>query len=74
MPLMDGFEATSIIRQREKTTGQRIPIVAMTANAIQDDRKKCLDAGMDDYVPKPVKPENLYAAVEQFNGESKDSN
>ena len=68
MPVMDGFEATSIIREREKATGKRIPIVAMTANAMQGDREKCLNAGMDDYVSKPVKPEKLYAAVEQFCG------
>lgn len=66
MPTMDGFAATSAIRQREAGTGCRLPIVAMTANAMKGDRERCLEAGMDDYVPKPVEPEALFRAVESF--------
>ncbi|HZZ41946.1 MAG TPA: ATP-binding protein [Tepidisphaeraceae bacterium] len=65
MPGMDGLEATRHIRQREATTpgSRRIPIIALTAEAIQGDREKCLAAGMDGYVTKPINPEELFEAI-----------
>jgi two-component system, sensor histidine kinase and response regulator len=66
MPEMDGFEATAEIRRREGGSGGGIPIVAMTANALQGDRERCLEAGMNGYVAKPVRPKELFEAVEQF--------
>jgi CheY-like chemotaxis protein len=65
MPVMGGFEATARIRERERQTGRHIPILAMTANAMSGDRERCLQAGMDDYVPKPIKTTELFNAVEQ---------
>jgi PAS domain S-box-containing protein len=69
MPEMDGFEATEHIRDREKANGGHIPIVAMTAHAMKGDREKCLAAGMDDYVSKPIKGEDLFTVVEKLAGE-----
>lgn len=65
MPVMNGFEATQKIREMEKKTGLHIPIVAMTAHAMKGDREKCLESGMDDYVSKPLYPEELYKAIER---------
>lgn len=67
MPEMDGVEATKAVRAKENGTGNRIPIIAMTANAMKGDREACLAAGMDDYVSKPVKPDDLYATLEKHS-------
>jgi signal transduction histidine kinase/CheY-like chemotaxis protein len=66
MPRFDGYAATKAIRKLEEQTGKRIPIIAMTANAMKGDREKCLEAGMDDYLAKPVKPSELFAALEKY--------
>ncbi len=63
MPVMDGFQATALIRQKEQVQGRHLPIVAMTANAMKGDREKCLAAGMDGYVAKPIQTEELFSAI-----------
>ena len=67
MPEMDGFEATIQIRQLEKGTERHLPIIAMTANAMQGDREKCLSVGMDDYISKPINPKQLKQMLEQWS-------
>ena len=64
MPEMDGLEATSAIRVKESGTGSHIPIIAMTAHAMKGDRERCLAAGMDGYVSKPVHAKELFEAIE----------
>jgi CheY-like chemotaxis protein/anti-sigma regulatory factor (Ser/Thr protein kinase) len=66
MPEMDGLEATSTIRRQEQVHGGHVPIVAMTAHAMKGDRERCLDAGMDAYVSKPLQPRELYATLERL--------
>ena len=65
MPEMDGFETTRQLRGREQEAGSHIPIIAMTANAMQGDREMCLAAGMDDYLTKPIRVERLVEALGQ---------
>jgi CheY-like chemotaxis protein len=65
LPGMDGFEATRLIRQEEAETGRHTPIVAMTAHAMEEDRKRCLEAGMDDYVSKPIQAGLLRAVIDR---------
>jgi CheY-like chemotaxis protein len=64
MPLMDGFQTTAEIRAKEQGTGRHLPIVAMTAHAIRGYRERCLEAGMDGYVSKPIQTESLLASIE----------
>lgn len=64
MPEMDGFEATARIREKEKETGGHIPIIAMTAHAMKGDRERCLAAGMDGYVSKPVRPDTISETID----------
>lgn len=72
MPEMDGFEATALIRAREKQTGAHVPIIAMTAHAQKSDRDRCLDAGMDFYISKPIHAADLLDAIEtKFFGAQK---
>lgn len=66
MPEMDGFDATQHIRTSEKDKNYYTPIVAMTAHAMKGDREKCLAAGMDHYITKPINPAELYEAIEKF--------
>jgi CheY-like chemotaxis protein len=67
MPEMDGFELTAMLREREAATGQaRVPIIALTANALDGDRQRCIDAGMDDYLTKPFKQEQLAEMLEHW--------
>ncbi len=72
MPEMDGFEATEKIREMENKTQTHVPIIAMTAHAMKGDRERCIEAGMDDYVPKPISSETLLntinALVAQYPG------
>jgi CheY-like chemotaxis protein len=68
MPEMDGFEATAAIRHRERIHGGHVPVVAMTAHAMAGDRERCLAAGMDDYVSKPLRAEELFATIDRVCG------
>jgi two-component system, sensor histidine kinase and response regulator len=67
MPVMDGIEATKEIRAKELNLGKHVPIIAMTANAMIGDRERCLEAGMDEYLPKPVDVSKLAEVLEKIN-------
>ncbi len=68
MPKMDGLEATARIRRQEAQRGGHMPIIAMTANTMQGDRERCLQAGMDGYIPKPLQREQLHKTIEVVLG------
>ena len=69
MPKMDGYQATAQIRAEEAESGTHIPIIAMTANAMQKNREKCLASGMDAYLAKPVQRDELFQALEKVSAE-----
>jgi CheY-like chemotaxis protein len=63
---MDGLESTTVIRTREKGTGNHTPIIAMTAHAMKGDRERCLEVGMDGYISKPLQPGELFESIERL--------
>src|SRR5690348_2353347 len=74
MPEMDGLEATRMIRKNEKSTGEHLPVVAVTAHVMKGDREKCIEAGSDDYVSKPIQAEELYSVIDRLQKPPLDSN
>jgi two-component system sensor histidine kinase/response regulator len=66
MPEMDGYQTTAAIRHKEKSMGAHLPIVAMTAHALDRDRERCLAAGMDAYLSKPIQTDKLYELVDRM--------
>jgi CheY-like chemotaxis protein len=71
MPEMDGYEATRLIRDpQSKVRNHHVPIIAMTANAMKGDRERCIEAGMDEYISKPILPQKLSEVIETFLGQS----
>jgi CheY-like chemotaxis protein len=70
MPEMSGLEVTAEIRRKEKNTGEHIPIVATTASAMKEDRERCLEAGMDAYISKPIEKEVLFDTIDRLTGYS----
>jgi len=69
MPEMNGLQATAAIRAAEAGTGSRVPIVGVTAHALKGDRERCIEAGMDDYLPKPISPRALLEKIERWSGD-----
>jgi CheY-like chemotaxis protein len=72
MPNLDGFQATGAIRQEEETTGAHMPIIAMTAHAMKEDKERCLAAGMDDYISKPISAEVLLEVIHRLAAKKED--
>jgi len=68
MPEMDGFEATAVIRTKEKRIGAHVPIIAMTAHAMKGDRERCLESGMDGYIAKPIRANQVFDTIESILG------
>lgn len=66
MPRLGGYDATAAIREMEKHTGGRTPIIALTAHAMKGDRELCLEAGMDDYLSKPIRAQELFGKIEKW--------
>ena len=73
MPEMSGIEVTAAIRRKEKDTGGHIPIIATTASAMKEDRERCLDAGMDAYISKPIERDVLFETIDMLTGYSKEA-
>jgi len=69
MPEMNGLQATAAIRAAEAVTGDHVPIVGVTAHALKGDRERCIEAGMDDYLPKPISPRALLEKIERWSGD-----
>ncbi len=66
MPELDGYQATTMLREKETVSGQHLPVIALTANAMVGDKEKCLKAGMDDYLSKPIKPDKLLGMLTEW--------
>jgi CheY-like chemotaxis protein len=66
MPELDGFQVVQALRERELTTGRHLPIIALTARSRSEDRERCLAAGMDDFLTKPVRPVEQLAAIDRL--------
>jgi two-component system, sensor histidine kinase and response regulator len=72
MPEMDGFETAARIRKNEEKSGTHLPIIAMTAHAFKEDEQRCLSAGMDGYVTKPIRTSELFATIDRVMGSTRD--
>jgi two-component system sensor histidine kinase/response regulator len=73
MPEMSGLEVTAHVRERERATGEHLPIVAMTAYAMKGDRERCLEAGMDGYISKPIRPAELFKVIADLSPAAKET-
>jgi len=73
MPEMDGLETTAAIRAQEQKSGRHLPIIALTSHAMQGDQERCFAAGVDAYISKPMKVDELYAAIDRLCSRAPDS-